>query len=98
MGNNVAFKIVWIGKIKIKMFDNVVKTLGEVWHVPYVKKNLISLGTLDFNGYCYKSKNGLIKVSRGVMVVVKGQKVEGNTYKLFGNIIIGGAATITEFE
>ena len=30
MGNNVACKIVGIGKIKIKMFDNVVKTLGEV--------------------------------------------------------------------
>ena len=59
-----------------------------------MKKNLISLGTVDFNGYCYKSKNGLIKVSKGVMVVVKGQKVEGNIYKLFGNTIVGGATTI----
>ena len=54
--------------------SNVVRTLGEVRHVPEVKKNLISLGTLDSNGYNYKSMNGLIKVSRGAIVVMKKQK------------------------
>ena len=98
MGNNVACKIFGIGKIKIKIFDNVVKTLGEVRHVPYVKKNLISLGTLDSNGYNYKSKNGLIKVSRGAIVVMKKQKVKGNICKLFGNTIVGGATAVTKFE
>ena len=73
-----------------------VRTLGEVQHVPEVKKNLISFGTLDFNGYCYKFENGLMKVSKGAMVMMKGQKVEGNIYKLFGNTIIGGAAAMTE--
>ena len=51
-----------------------VRTLGEVRHVPEVKKNLISLGTLDFNGYCYKFENGLMKVSKGAMVVMNGAK------------------------
>ena len=64
------------------MFDNMVRTLGELQHVPEVKKNLISLGTLDSNGYYYKSENWLMKVSKGAMVVMKGQKVEGNIYKL----------------
>ena len=72
MGNDASCKVVGIGTIKIKMFDNVVRTLGEVWHVPKVKKKLISLGTLDFNGYCYKSENGLMKKSKGTMVVMKG--------------------------
>ena len=75
-----------------------VRTLGEVQHVPEVKKNLISLGTLDSSGYCYKSENGLMKVSKRAMVVTKGQKVEGNIYKLLGNTIVGGAAVVTESE
>ena len=98
MGNDATCKVVGIGTIKIKMFDNLVRTLGEVQHVPEVKKNLISLGTLDSNGYCYKFENGLIKVSKGAMVVMKGQKVKGNIYKLLSNTIVGGAAVVTESE
>ena len=98
MGNNVICKVVGIGTIKIKMFDNVVRTFREVRHVSEMKKNLISLGTLNSNGYCYKSKNGLMKVSKGAMVVMKGQKVEGNIYKLLGNTIVGGVVAVTEFE
>ena len=96
MGNDATCKVIGIGTIKIKMFDNEVRTLGEVRHVLEVKRNLISLGTLDSNGYCCKSENGLMKVSKGVMVVMKGQKVEGNIYKLLGNTIVSGATTVIE--
>ena len=72
MINDVACKVIGIGIIKIKTFDNVVRTLGEVQHVLEVKKKLISLETLDSNGYYYKFKNGLMKESKGAMVVMKG--------------------------
>ena len=39
-----------------------------------------------------------MKVSKGAMVMMKGQKVEGNIYKLFGNTIVGGAITVTDFK
>ena len=39
-----------------------------------------------------------MKVSKGTMVVMKGQKVEGNIYKQFGNTIVGGATAVTESE
>jgi hypothetical protein len=42
MGNNIACKIVGICTIKIRMHDGIV-----------LKKNLISLGTLDSLGYKY---------------------------------------------
>jgi hypothetical protein len=54
MGTSVHCKITGIGNIIIKMFDGVVKTLCNVKHVPEVEKNLISLDTLDSNGYGYK--------------------------------------------
>ena len=39
-----------------------------------------------------------MKVSKGTMVVMKGQKIEGNIYKLVGNTITGGAAAVTDSE
>ena len=46
-GNDASCKVIGIGTIKIRMFDGVVRTLGEVRHVPDLRKNLISLGNLD---------------------------------------------------
>jgi hypothetical protein len=74
MGNGAHCKITGIGDIRIKMFDGVIRTLCDVRHVPDVEKNLISLGTLDSNGFSYKSKAGIMKVTKSAMVVMKGQK------------------------
>ena len=51
MENNVVCKVVGIGTIIVKMFDNAMRTLKDVRHVLDLKKNLISLGTLDSNGF-----------------------------------------------
>ena len=69
-------------------------TLCDVRHVPDLRKNMISLGILDGNGFNYKSANGVMKVSEGVLIMMKGQKLVGNIYKLMGTTILGGAATI----
>uniref|UniRef100_A0A2N9IGQ9 CCHC-type domain-containing protein n=1 Tax=Fagus sylvatica TaxID=28930 RepID=A0A2N9IGQ9_FAGSY len=80
------------------MSDGVVRTLEEVRHIPDMRKNLISLGTLDSKGYSYKSENGIMKVSKGAMVVMTGQKISSNVYKLLGNTILGGVAAVAESE
>jgi hypothetical protein len=66
----------------------------NVRHVPKVEKNLISLGTLNLNSYGYKSESGVINVTKGAMVVMKGQKTSKNIYKLLGSIVVGGIASI----
>ena len=53
-------------------------------------------GTLDSNGFSYKSENGIMKVSKGAMVMMKAHKVDGNIYRLFGNTIVGGVAIVIE--
>ena len=53
MGNDATCTIIGMGTIKTKMSDGVVKTLEEVRHIPNMRKNLISLGTLDSKGYSY---------------------------------------------
>jgi hypothetical protein len=97
MGNGEHYKITSICNIKIKMFDGMVKMLCDVGHVPELEKNLISLGTLDSNGYSYKSEGGVMKVTKGVMIVTKGQKSSKNIYKLLRSIVVGGIAFV-EFD
>jgi transcriptional/translational regulatory protein YebC/TACO1 len=59
MGNGAHCKITGMGNIIMKMFDGVVRTLSNVRHVLDIEKNLISLGTLDSNGFGYKSEGGI---------------------------------------
>ena len=94
MGNDASCRVVGMGNIKVKMFDGVIRTLCDVRHVLNLRKNLISLGTLDSNGFSYKSANGVMKVSKGVLTMTKGPKLARNIYKLMGTTILGGATTI----
>jgi hypothetical protein len=90
MGNNVACKIVGIGSIRIRMYDGIVRILTNVRHIPDLKKNLISLGTLDSLGYTYSNEGGVIWVNKGSLVIMKGNKVDG-LYFLQGSTMIGSA-------
>ena len=72
MGNDVSYRIVRMGNIKVKMFDGVIRTLCDVRHVFDLRKNLISLGTLDSNGFNYKYSNEVMKVRKGVLTLMKG--------------------------
>uniref|UniRef100_A0A2N9HC61 Integrase catalytic domain-containing protein n=1 Tax=Fagus sylvatica TaxID=28930 RepID=A0A2N9HC61_FAGSY len=58
----------------------------------------VRMRTLDSKGYSYKSENGIMKVSKGAMVVMTGQKISSNVYKLLGNTILGGVAAVAESE
>ena len=71
----------------MKMLDGMVRTLVDARHVPGLKKNLISLGTLDKNGCRISCQDGVMKVIRG-SVVMKG-KMNGSLYALEGSTIFG---------
>lgn len=45
------------------------------------KKNLIWLGTLDSNGCKFTAEGGIMKVSKGALVLMKGNRL-GNLYVL----------------
>jgi hypothetical protein len=89
MDNGVHCEIAGIGNIKIKMFDSMVRTLCDVRHVVEVENNLIALGTFDLNDYGYKSEGGVMKIIKGAMIVMKGQKSSKNIYKLLESTVVG---------
>ena len=97
MGNDATCPVIGIVTVKIKMFDGVVRVLSNVRHVPDLRKNLISLGVLDDLGYSYSSKDGIMKITKGSLIVMKGKKVS-MLYILIGNTVMGKVVVTTTVE
>ncbi|KAI9180139.1 hypothetical protein LWI28_001624 [Acer negundo] len=87
MGNDHALEIAGIGTIKIKMHGDTVCTIQEVRHVKGLKKNLLSLGQLDDLGCKSHIENGIMKIARGVLVVIRVEKIVANLYMLKGETL-----------
>jgi hypothetical protein len=83
MGNDLSYKIVGFDSIQIRMHDGSIITLTVVRHVPKLINNLIYLGVLDSVGYKCTTQGGLLKVSKGILVVMK-EKMIRNLYHLEG--------------
>jgi LTR polyprotein gag-polypeptide-like protein/Pol polyprotein/gag-pre-integrase-like protein/zinc knuckle protein len=91
MGNDHACKTVGLGTIRVKMHDGAVRTLKDVRHIPDLRKNLISIGLLEKNGCKIVADNGVMKVVRGSLVVMKAVR-NNNLYPLLGNTVTGNLA------
>lgn len=94
MGNNSSCKVEGIRNVSIKMFDDKVCILINVRYVYELKKNLISLNTLNSQGYKFIREWGTLKVYKGSMVKLKGHQKMTNLYVLEGNTITGDTALI----
>ena len=94
MGNNASCKVADIETVRIKMFDGVVRTLGNVIHVPDLKRNLISLSTLDAKEYKYIGEGGVLKTSKKALVVMKGHQKTTMLYVMLGSTVTGDVAVV----
>ena len=79
--------------IPLKMHDGVVRVLKNVRHVPGLKRNLISLGTFEKDGYKFLAENGEIMVSKGNKTVLKRFRRNG-LYYLMGSVVTNVACPI----
>ena len=61
-----------IGTVQIKMFDVMVRELKEERYVSQFKRNLISVGTLKTLGLKVSIRDGVLKMIKGSMVILKG--------------------------
>ncbi|KAL0401656.1 UNVERIFIED_CONTAM: Retrovirus-related Pol polyprotein from transposon TNT 1-94 [Sesamum latifolium] len=60
--------IIGVGEVSIKVYDGTVRTLSDVRHIPDLKKNLISLGTLHKNDFIPKAVEDreTIRIVKGI--------------------------------
>ncbi|KAJ9542762.1 hypothetical protein OSB04_029268 [Centaurea solstitialis] len=96
MGNNDSCPIIGKGTIRIRMHDGITRTLGDVRYVPELRRNLISLSTLDRNGYEFIGKNGVVRVKRGALLMMKALRKTANLYILQGQTVTGDVAVASK--
>lgn len=86
LGNNQICHEEGIGSVRLKMDDGSEKILSDVRFIPTVKRNLISLGTLEKKGFTFESSDGKMKIKRGSSVVMLGER-QGSLYYLCGSAV-----------
>lgn len=92
LGDDTSYPAVGVGEVKIKLEDGGEHVLQGVKHVPGLKRNLISLGTLHEEGLIFHGNRNrkTIEIMKGKMTVMTGEKVESHLYKLQGCTVAGG--------
>ena len=95
MGDDSPCQIIGIGSVQIKMHDGIIRTLTDVRHILDMRKNLISLSTLDGKGYKYSGGDGVLKVSKGSLIIMKGDLKSANLYHLRDTTITDNVAVIS---
>ena len=74
MGNDGFAKVVGTGTICLQTNTGFKLILHQVRHVPDIRLDLISTGTLDDEGYNHASQNGKWKICKGSLIVAKANK------------------------
>ena len=72
MGNDASCRMVGVNSLMIKMFDDVIRTITDVRHVPDLRRSLISVGALSRLGLKIVVDGEKMKISKGYMIVMRG--------------------------
>jgi hypothetical protein len=64
----------------IQIHDGSIKELIDVYFIPKLKRNLISLSTLEAMGFNFAAIDGVLKVSRGNRIILKGNRLNNLCY------------------
>ena len=74
------------GTVRIRMYDGTLRELKEMRYIPHMMKNLISVGALEVEGIRGTLGEGVLKMSNGLLVVLKSIK-RNNLYYLMDSVI-----------
>nr|GEW49515.1 zinc finger, CCHC-type [Tanacetum cinerariifolium] len=89
-------------KVQVQIRDGLSFVLDNVMYVPKLSQNLISLGTLEKEGFTVKMRSGKIKVIRGSLVVLLGTRRDNDVYTLDGQAMkrktLKGRQQIGEYQ
>ncbi|GJY19901.1 retrotransposon protein, putative, ty1-copia subclass [Tanacetum coccineum] len=85
LGDNKECKIRGIGKVRVQLRDRSSFVLHNVTYIPELKRNLISLGTLEKEGFIVKLQSSTVKVINDSRVVLSRIRKDNCVYSLDGH-------------
>lgn len=74
LADDKTLKIMGKGDVRVKLPNGTTWKLQGVRYIPGLKKNLISVGQLDVEGYCTIFSDGEWKITKGALVIARGKK------------------------
>ena len=86
LGNNQVCNVRGVGTIRLNMLDQSIKLLTVVRYILEVKRNLVSLESLEAKGCSFLSSGGRMWVKKGEDVVMKAEK-RGSLYYLYASVV-----------
>jgi hypothetical protein len=95
MGDDNPCDIVGVGSVQIKAHDGMARSLQNVRYIPGMTRNLISLSTLDAEGFKYSGSGRVLKVSKGSLVCLVGDMNSDKLYVLQGSTLHGSVSAAT---
>lgn len=95
MGNNGLSKVVGFGNVCLLTNNGATLLLKDVRHAPDVRLNLISVGKLDDDGFCSTFGSEQWKLTKGSMVVARGNKTS-SLYMMEGKLSKGAINVVQE--
>ncbi|GJV72122.1 hypothetical protein Tco_1492117 [Tanacetum coccineum] len=90
LGDNRTCTIKWTKKVKIQLHDGSSFIPKDGRYVPGLKRSLISLGTLEKEGYTVKMQMGRIKMIKGCRVIMTRIKKKNCVYTLEAKVMTFG--------
>ncbi|GJS65125.1 hypothetical protein Tco_0679689 [Tanacetum coccineum] len=87
LGDGRECRVQGTGKVQVQMRDGSSFVLDNVRYVSELRRNLISLGTLEKEGFTEKMQSGKIKVIKGSLVVLSGTRRANCVYTLDGQAV-----------
>jgi hypothetical protein len=97
VGDDTPCQMEGIGSVQIKTHDGMTRMLTGIKHIPTKARDLISLSTLDSEGYKYRGVNKVLKVSKGSLIHMIGDMNSAKLYCLIGSTLPAVVATVTFF-
>ncbi|GJV61523.1 retrovirus-related pol polyprotein from transposon TNT 1-94 [Tanacetum coccineum] len=94
IGNHSICSVNGKGNIQVKMHVDIVRTITRVQNVPDLKRNLISLSSLEANGCKYSSEGRVMKIFKGSLVLMKAIQSSG-LYVLQCTVVSGTTGVAT---
>ena len=85
------------GAVRIRLYDGTMRDLNEVKYIPRMTKNLISVGGLKAKGLRGTLGEGILKMSSGSLVVLKGIQRD-NLYCMKGRVEIGNLVSLGQLN
>ena len=94
LGDGSSCGVAGVGSIRLRMFDERVQTLTDAHHVPDLRRSVVSLGYLEEKGFIFRSNSGVLNVSKGNRIVMRGRRLRSQLYQMEGFIVSGEVEVI----